>query len=193
PAEHGRFVMYRRAARASVFRGFGALSLLPHRVRHSGRMSRLLTRIVRARGVSGYFQLYEVPRALLPEFDLAERGDPFAPGGLPRAADGRGEPLGIYLLSDHGMVDVNGTVDVMGTLARLPVAWPRDYLAFFDATMARFWWRGARARELVHGALGAAERGRWLTAAERAAAGITPAWGEDVFLLEPGALLVPSF
>ena len=276
PARTGRFVMYRRAARgASVFRGFGALALLPPRLRTSWRLGRMLHRIVQRRGVRGYFQLYDVPRALLPAFDLPERGDPFAPGGLPlpslwdtleargvawrrwdwrgdegahleaaaRAlaegredllfcytaeldallhvegsggagvarrlahydrwleritteAERRGEPLWIYLLSDHGMVDVTTTVDVMGALARLPVRWPGDYLAFFDATMARFWWRTPRARDAVRAALGPAQRGRWLTDAERTAAGITvdgDAWGEDVFLLDPGVLMVPSF
>ena len=275
PAEHGRFVMYRRAAGSSVFRGFGALGLLPPRVRQGWRVSQWMSRVVRRRGVRGYFQLYDVPRALLPAFDLAEKGDPFTPGGLPlpslwdaletrgvpwrswdwrgdeaahlaaagtalavgsedflfcytaeldallhgegargpgvaarlagyerwlaeqaHAAARRGESLWIYLVSDHGMVDVTATVDVMGALARLPVRWPRDYLAFFDATMARFWWRGARARSLVREALGPALHGRWLTPAERMAAGVSvdgDAWGEDVFLLDPGMLLVPSF
>jgi type I phosphodiesterase/nucleotide pyrophosphatase len=275
PAEHGRFVMYRRAGGRSVFRGFGALGLLPPGVRQRWRVGQMLARVVRRRGVRGYFQLYEVPRALLPAFDLAEKDDPFTPGGLPLpslwdtleargvawrrwdwrgdetahlaaagaalaegrdellfcytaeldallhaegscgagvaarlaryerwlteqadAAARRGESLWIYLVSDHGMVDIAATVDVMGALGRLPVRWPRDYLAFFDATMARFWWRGERARGLVQGALGRAQHGRWLTPGERAAAGITvdgDAWGEDVFLLDPGMLLVPSF
>ncbi|HET7226301.1 MAG TPA: nucleotide pyrophosphatase, partial [Candidatus Eisenbacteria bacterium] len=38
------------------------------------------------------------------------------------------------------------------------------------------------------------QRGRWLEAAERRAAGIAdPAWGDDIFLLDPGVLLCPSF
>src|SRR5439155_9879143 len=49
---------------------------------------------------------------------------------------------------------------------------------------------------LVREALGPASHGRWLTPAERVAAGVSvdgDAWGEDVFLLDPGMLLVPSF
>jgi len=87
PAEHGRWLMYRRAAGgASPFRGFGATRLLPGRVRRGPRLARLLSRVVAARGVRGYFHLYEVPRERLPFFDLPERRDPFAPGGLPGGA-----------------------------------------------------------------------------------------------------------
>jgi hypothetical protein len=227
--------------------------------------------VVERRGVRGYFHLYDVPRWLLPEFDLAERADIFAPGGLPldsfwdglerrgltwsqwnwrtpeaanfgaleraaasgdadvmacytadldaalhhegttgagvksrlerygalldRLAGARPSPW-IYLVSDHGMVDVQGTVDVMGRLARLPVSWPRDYLAFFDSTMARFWWRAPAARTAVIDALAAEPAGRWLSDGELEMLGaLFPGreYGDAVFLLQPGRLLLPSF
>ena len=205
--EHGRWLMYRRAlpGAGTPFAGFGALAALPPRLRRSWKLGGLLARLVRARGVAGYFNLYEVPRHLLSAFDLAERADIFAPGGLPvdslwdslerrgarwrgwnwrtpeeealsaalaRLADGdeellfvytaafdnllhhegssgagvrarldryadwveearqiatrRGETLWIYLVSDHGMVDVHANIDVMGALEALPARWPRD-------------------------------------------------------------------
>jgi type I phosphodiesterase/nucleotide pyrophosphatase len=274
-SEHGRWLMYQRARGRGVFSGFGALRWLPRRVRESARLTRLLDRIVAGRGVRGYFNLYEVPREELPAFDLPERDDIFAPGGLPcdslwdvlerRGVAWRGwnwrtpEPLAraqaleeltagrldflfvysavldarlhhegshgagvqaclsewsawfeaaaaaatragrepwLYLCSDHGMVDVRVTVDVMARVDALPFRRGRDYLAFFDSTMARFWWRESRARDAVLAALAAEPRGRWLTAEERAREGVAFAdarFGEDVFLLEPGALLVPSF
>ncbi len=275
PCEHGRFLMYRRARSGTPFRGFEGLRWLPARVQRSGRLTRLLTRVVEGRGVRGYFHLYEVPRWLLPEFDLAERDDVFVPGGLPvrslwdalaargipwagrnwrtreadnfdwleravatgddaflfcytadldatlhregAAGDGvrerihrygerlarllataerRHEELWIYLLSDHGMVDVRETVDVMSLLGRLGISWPRDYLAFFDSTMARFWWRSGGARERVRAALAESGGGRWLDDAELELAGaLFPGreYGEDIFLLHPGTLMVPSF
>ena len=277
PREHGRWLMYRRArpGGASPFRGFRALGLLPPRLRRSWRLTLRLTRLVARRGVRGYFSLYEVPRELLPEFDLAERDDIFQPGGLPggtlwdapgrlglawrgwnwrtpeeqgleaalRALDDgsgdflfcytaaldallhregsrgagvsgrlarydgwlaraeeavarRGEEPWLYLLSDHGMVDVRGAVDVMGALRRLPVRWPRDYVPFFDSTMARFWWRSAAARDEVRAALSGLRGGRWLEDPELERAGaLFPGrdYGEDVFLLDPGQFLLPSF
>jgi hypothetical protein len=275
PAEHGRWLMYRRASAGTPFAGFDWARMLPARVRRSWKLSRLLTRLVEARGVRGYFNLYDVPRDLLAEFDLAERDDIFAAGGLPapslwdtldklgikwrgwnwrtdeqanlaaveraletgeeeflfcytadldallhregsagagvrerlgrydawlrrieESARSRGEELWIYLLSDHGMVDVHTQVDVMRRLAALPVRWPKDYLAFFDSTLARFWWRTPGAREAVRSALAGEPRGRWLDDAELAREGalfLDRAYGEDVFLLDPGVLMVPSF
>ncbi len=275
PAEHGRWLMYRRAAGSTPFAGFGWLRLAGGRVRRSWRVGRVLHALVRRRGVRGYFDLYDVPRPLLAEFDLAERDDIFAPKGLPvdsfwdtlarrgvsrvswdwrtpesgnfaalerhveegnadllfcytagldatlhrEGSDGAGvrawlaglagllgrlEAAGarcgaapwIYLLSDHGMVDVDGTVDVMGRLAALQVRWPVDYLAFFDSTMARFWWRGSSARDQVRAALAAEPAGRWLDDGELEREGCRFArheYGDDVFLLDPGRLMVPSF
>jgi hypothetical protein len=84
----------------------------------------------------------------------------------------------------------------MARVAALPFRRGRDYIAFFDSTMARFWWRGPEARDAIRRALDAEPRGRWLSKAELANEGVAFAdarYGDDVFLLEPGALLVPSF
>ncbi len=112
------------------------------------------------------------------------------------AAARGGREAWLYLCSDHGMVDVDATVDVMGRLAALRWRRGRDYLAFFDSTMARFWWRTPAARDAVRAALAAEPAGRWLTREDLAREGADFAdqrYGEDVFLLRPGALLVPSF
>ncbi|NOT33277.1 MAG: hypothetical protein HOP12_03810 [Candidatus Eisenbacteria bacterium] len=275
PHEHGRWMMYRRARRATPFAGFRALGLLPQRIQRSWKFGRWLHRWVERRGVRGYFQLYEVPRPLLESFDLAERRDLFAPGGLevdtlwdslarrrlphrvwnwrtPEAAAlaeaqaalangservvvvytadldaalhregssgatvrerlhtyerwlaglaadarARGDSLWLYLLSDHGMVNVTRHVDVMAAVDRLAVRAPHDFLAFYDSTMARFWWRTPGARDAVRAALGPPLGGHWLTDEELTAGGCRferREYGEDLFLLDPGVLMVPSF
>jgi hypothetical protein len=67
---------------------------------------------------------------------------------------------------------------------------------FFDSTFARFWWRSAMARGEVRAALEGVRGGRWLEdeGLERAGA-LFPAreYGEDIYLLNPGVLMVPSF
>jgi len=275
PREHGRWLMYRRAgADGGVFRGFERFAWLPPRLRRSWRLRRWLSARLAARSVRGYFNLYDVPLEELACFDLAEREDLFAPGGLPvdtlwdafgrlgvawrgwnwrtpeavamaelearlvvgsddvlflytadldallhhegsggarvrerlgaydayvrrlLEAPGGARPRWVYLCSDHGMVDVVEQVDVMSALAGLPQRRGRDYAAFYDSTMARFWWRRAGARDAVRAALAGEPRGRWLTSEELAREGADFAareYGEDVFLLRPGALLVPSF
>jgi hypothetical protein len=117
-------------------------------------------------------------------------------GAAAAAATAGGREPWLYLCSDHGMVDVHATVDVMARLAALPFRRGRDYTAFFDSTMARFWWSDPRARDAITAALAAEPRGRWLSreVLEREGVAFADArYGDDVFLLEPGALLVPSF
>lgn len=111
-------------------------------------------------------------------------------------ADSSDRPLHCVLLSDHGMVDVRSHVDVQARLSRLEVKAGTDYEVFLDSTMARFWWTTASARDQVRGALGADPRGRWLERQELEREGVwfeDKRYGEDLWLLEPGALLVPSF
>lgn len=274
PSEHGRWLMYRRAGlEPTPFAGWEKLSWLPARLRRSWRFSQWLTRRV-ARSVRGYFNLYEVPRHELAHFDLAEKADIFAPGGLPgdslwdslqrrgvrwhgwnwrtpeadalaqlraRLATGEDDllflytadldallhregsrgpgvhermgrydawirdvlagaagprPVWLYLCSDHGMVDVGEHADLMTRVDALPFERGRDYLAFYDSTMARFWWRNDAARQAVREALAADERGRWLGDDELRREGALferREYGDDIFLLRPGALLVPSF
>ncbi len=115
---------------------------------------------------------------------------------LESAAARLGRPLWLYLCSDHGMVDVTRTTDVNAVLRRLPLRDGRDYDVFLDSTMARFWWRRPGARARVLAALGSEQGGRWLSESELEAAGCSfpdHAYGDDVFLLDPGVLMVPSY
>jgi len=112
------------------------------------------------------------------------------------AARSGGRPLWLYLCSDHGMVDVTRVSDLQAVLRRLPLRDGRDFDVFLDSTMARFWWRRPGARERVRAALGGDQGGRWLSAEELAQAGCAfpdHAYGEDLFLMDPGVLVVPSY
>lgn len=125
-----------------------------------------------------------------------------------QAAASAGREAWIYVLSDHGMTDVTRQVDVMGAVERARAqAAPgasfqegRDWLAFYDSTLARFWWLSEEARRdlrpAVREALQALDAGRWLGPEEERQLGIhfeDRRYGEDLFLVEPGALIVPSY
>jgi hypothetical protein len=110
-----------------------------------------------------------------------------------REAASRDVELEIVLLSDHGMTDVTATVDVWGGLEQRGLRAGRDYLAFFDSTMARSWGDGA-VRTAIEEVLGA--QGRHLDAPQLRAFGCyfpNGEYGDDIFLANPGVLIVPSF
>jgi hypothetical protein len=91
------------------------------------------------------------------------------------------------------MTDVTDTVDVWGGMERRGFRVGREYLAFFDSTMARSW-GDTRAADALTDVFG--ERGMHLTTPQLRAFGCHFSDGEygiDIFLAHPGVLIVPSF
>jgi hypothetical protein len=112
-----------------------------------------------------------------------------------REAAGASE-LHLYVFSDHGMTDVCGVHDVHARLASSGLEAPGDYLFFTDSTMARFWFPDEGARARVREVLPDTSWGRWLTREEIETYGIDFAdhrFGEEIFLLEAGHVIAPSF
>ncbi|MFN0150780.1 MAG: alkaline phosphatase family protein [bacterium] len=277
PAQHGRWTMYKRASSSSPFGLARWLALYPPALPAAHRIRRFLSWWVRSREkVAGYFDLYEVPLSLLPNFDLCERGNIFDVGGIPEAptlfdrlsdqgipfrswswrtaeaqnwrdlesAIDRGEP-GYYFLytpaldalqhsvgtqapavgdlvadyerriraihdlavarglrpvlhifADHGMKDTLGTADLIAAVRATGLRMTRDYLAFYDSTMGRFWFFHDDARDRVTAALRAIPHGRVLDDAELAREGVLfgdRRYGETIFLMNPGWQIEPSF
>jgi len=101
----------------------------------------------------------------------------------------------LSVISDHGMAHVTKTFDLQSVLAALPLRFGRDYVAALDSTMARFWLRSEAAARLLPEALAAAEGGRLMADAELATLGCDfpgRRYGELIFLMDPGHLIVPS-
>jgi hypothetical protein len=124
---------------------------------------------------------------------------------LARLADALGRALGraralgretwVYVLSDHGMTDVVEHVDVMGAIAKTGLRPGVDFHAFYDSTLARFWFRSPLAESAVREAL-AGLAGRFLEAEEEKRLGFWFAdrrYGEAIWLLDEGRLIVPSY
>ncbi len=112
-----------------------------------------------------------------------------------RTARQRDAEAQFCIFSDHGMAPVRGRTDVAGTVAGLGLAMPRDYLAVYDSTMARFWFFHHRARRLVRSALSEQPHGRLLPAEELRREGVffpDHRFGETIFLLDPGWLIAES-
>jgi len=117
-------------------------------------------------------------------------------GAIHGLAKERGLSPSLFVFSDHGMTDTVGTVDVMSRVESLGLESPRDFLPFFDSTMARFWFHGETARERTMAILRETPHGRLLDDDELAREGVLFAdrrYGEAVFLMEPGWQIEPSF
>lgn len=116
-------------------------------------------------------------------------------GDVLAAARRRYGDVRLSVISDHGMAHVTRTFDLQALLDRLPLRFGRDYVAAFDSTMARFWARSAAAARLLPEFLGGAPGGRLLTDSELEALGCDfpgRRYGELIFLMDPGHLIVPS-
>ncbi|MGH7726810.1 MAG: alkaline phosphatase family protein [Candidatus Eiseniibacteriota bacterium] len=112
---------------------------------------------------------------------------------------GRARALGrevwCYLTSDHGMTDVTEHVDVMAKVAATGLARGIEYHAFYDSTLARFWFRTPVAEARIREAL-APLPGRFLTREDEERLGFffpDRRYGEAIFVVSEGRLIVPSY
>ena len=101
----------------------------------------------------------------------------------------------VFVFSDHGMMDVAQTCDLMGRIEALGLRFGEDYAAVYDSTMARFWCFSEAARERISSALRKEERGKILSDKELSGYGCkfpNDKYGEIFFLMNPGVLICPS-
>jgi type I phosphodiesterase/nucleotide pyrophosphatase len=102
----------------------------------------------------------------------------------------------LYVFSDHGMVPTSSTHDLWSEVKALGFRAPIDYLPFYDSTMARFWFWNNRAKANITAHLQSLDCGHILTDAERREFGVDfpdTRYGETIFLMNPGCLIVPSY
>lgn len=101
----------------------------------------------------------------------------------------------LHIFSDHGMANCDIHVDLMSRMEALPLKFGVDYSAVYDSTMARFWFLKSGAREVIVSELEKITQGRILSDAELKALRAyfeDGKFGELIFLLQEGVLLVPS-
>ncbi len=102
----------------------------------------------------------------------------------------------VLVFSDHGMAPTTGEHDLMAELRALELAARRDYLVFYDSTMARFWFTHGDARTEIVGLLRELCCGTMLENGYLEEEGIyfeDGRFGELVFLMNPGTIVVPSY
>lgn len=98
----------------------------------------------------------------------------------------------IILWSDHGMLEVNGTVNLVSKLPKCG----DDYIYFLDSTMARCWFSNEKIRQEVIAIFNEIKGGHLLSEREKKIFHIDflhNKYGDEIFLLDPGKLLIPNF
>jgi hypothetical protein len=101
----------------------------------------------------------------------------------------------LYVFSDHGMANCDKQLDLKSSIEQLPLRMGRDYVVVYDSTMARFWFFNERARRLLTERLRETPDGAIVPDAELERLHcLFPDryFGELIFLLREGVLLVPS-
>jgi hypothetical protein len=111
------------------------------------------------------------------------------------AANKRDPQAQLAVMSDHGMTPVHAQYDLVGAIEQLGFTMPRQYLAVYDSTMARYWFFDDAARAAIIGELERTSCGRILADSELEKLGILfpdRRYGEVVFLFDPGWLFARS-
>lgn len=111
-------------------------------------------------------------------------------------ADEQGKEARVLICGDHGMADVTAVHSILPELEALGLRMPEEVLYFVDSTMVRVWYRQPAARARVEALLEAKPYGRLLEDEERRRLGIDfpdGRYGETIFLMNAGEILVPSF
>ncbi|RLB46199.1 MAG: hypothetical protein DRJ42_28220 [Deltaproteobacteria bacterium] len=101
-----------------------------------------------------------------------------------------GADLTTYVVGDHGMADVSREVDPRRVVRRLGLR------LFVDSTMLRMWGSGEELKRARREIELAGWPGKWLDSAaltERRAPVADAPYGDAFFLLEEGAIFVPSY
>lgn len=101
----------------------------------------------------------------------------------------------LYVFSDHGMANCDQLLDLRAKIDQTPLTMGKDYAVIYDSTMARFWFFNDEARPQIESVLAEVPQGRIVgeTELRELRAYFEDGYfGELIFLVEEGTLIVPS-
>jgi predicted AlkP superfamily pyrophosphatase or phosphodiesterase len=106
------------------------------------------------------------------------------------------DEVSLYIISDHGMAPVTGSYDLKRDIESLGYIYGQDYLAFYDSTMARFWYFDDNVRAAIENMLKDLSCGYLISREEMKDMRVWfphNRFGEAFFLMNEGLLINPSF
>ena len=115
---------------------------------------------------------------------------------LIQTAEKNYEEVAWYVFTDHGMHDITEGYDLIADIEASGLQWNKDYVAFYDSTMARFWFLNELAGKKIRNVLTDHPKGRILSEDELKEQGTffeDGMYGELIFLINSGIQIVPSF
>lgn len=115
---------------------------------------------------------------------------------LMRLARERYDEVHLRVFTDHGMHDITRGYDLAAAVKTTGLEFGRDYVAFYDSTMGRFWPLHDRAAETLQAFLQEVPEGRLLPEAELRELGVwfpDGQYGDLIYLMNPGVQIAPSF
>lgn len=101
----------------------------------------------------------------------------------------------LYVFSDHGMANCDELLDLKSKIDALDLQMEKDYAVVYDSTMARFWFFNENTREKITQVLKVIPQGRILPRSELEELRTyfpDRYFGETIFLVKEGVLIVPS-
>lgn len=117
-------------------------------------------------------------------------------GEIYQIAKNKSEQVNLYIFSDHGMASIDRNEDLKTEIEELGFNAPKEYIAFYDSTMARFWFYNPKAKSVIYDLLKNKNYGRILTDEEIGKLGIDfndKMYGETIFLMNTGIVINPSY
>lgn len=102
----------------------------------------------------------------------------------------------VVIFTDHGMARVEKRYDLSGMINGLGLRTGRDYVAFYDSTMARFWFMNETAKRTIVKALENLRYGKILSKKELEIVGLDfkdTSYGELIFQMNVGCEIFPNY
>ncbi|MEW5894171.1 MAG: alkaline phosphatase family protein [Candidatus Omnitrophota bacterium] len=106
------------------------------------------------------------------------------------------EQVNLFVFSDHSMAPVYESYDLRSEIEKLSLCMPKDYVAFYDSTMARFWFFNDKAMEEIVNVLKRKNYGYIISDQDKKRLGVDfkdNMYGEVIFLMNTGSVINPSY
>jgi len=109
---------------------------------------------------------------------------------------GKFDEINLIIFGDHGMVEVEKTVDIQVELDKLNLKPEKDYIYFLDSTLARFWFKNEKAERKISSMLSEIPEGKIVSNEDVMKYRIDyghKKFGELIFWVDGGVLIFPNF